>query len=116
MVSVTIQLCPCGLNIGIDSRKTQKLGCVPPKKKPFFFFPQREQRNGTGMGYYSFPTPDLSCLAVLESDHSLCCLSGGKDILKMLFHLEIPLNSTAFSVCTCGLSCFSHVQLCDAMD
>ena len=109
MVFVTIQLCPCGLNTGIDIRKTQKLGCVP--KNFFFFFPQSEQRNGTGMGHYSFPTPDLSCLAVLEIDHSLCCLSGGKDILKMLFHLEILLNSMAFSVCTCRVSCFSHVQL-----
>lgn len=41
MVSVTIQLCPCGLNTGIDIRKTQKLGCVP---KNFFFFFHKASR------------------------------------------------------------------------
>lgn len=79
MVSVTIQLCSRSLHTGIDSRKTQKLGCVLKKKHLFFFFfPQSNQRNRTGMGHYSFPTPDLSCLAILESDHSLCCLQEGR--------------------------------------
>ena len=108
MVSVTIQLCPCSLNTGINSRKSQKLGRVP---KILFFSPTKWAEKWNWCGKHSFMIPDLPCLAILESDHILCCLSEGKDILKMLFHLEIPLNSTAFSVCTCGLSCFSHVQL-----
>ena len=38
---ITIQLCPCSLNTRINSRKSQKLGCVP---KILFFSPHKVSR------------------------------------------------------------------------